>query len=139
MVTTLEAGDRPLPDPYRQGCPTRRILDRVADRWTVLIVGALGDDSRRFSELLRRIEGISQKMLTQTLRALERDGLVTRTAHLEVPVRVEYRLTDAGRTLREPLKALEEWSIAHFTGIAQSQTHYDSKADAGESPRDRAV
>jgi len=117
----------PALNPYLEGCPSRRILDRIGDRWTVLIVGALGDGSRRFSDLLRMVEGISQKMLTQTLRALERDGLVTRTAHLEVPVRVEYALTDAGRTLLAPLKALEEWSIGHFGGIRRAQLDYDAR------------
>lgn len=100
--------------PYRADCSTRHILDRIGDRWTVLVVGALWDGSARFSELRRRIEGVSQKMLTQTLRGLERDGIVRRTVHAEVPVRVEYALTEAGRTLREPLRALQEWSIAHL-------------------------
>jgi DNA-binding HxlR family transcriptional regulator len=112
--------------PYRADCPTRQILDRIGDRWTVLIVGALWDGDVRFSELRRRVEGISQKMLTQTLRGLERDGLVRRTVHPEVPVRVEYALTEAGRTLREPLRALEEWSIAHLRDVAASQEAYDS-------------
>ncbi|MFG1925254.1 winged helix-turn-helix transcriptional regulator [Cryptosporangium sp. NPDC048952] len=112
--------------PYRADCPTRRIMDRIGDRWTVLIVVALWDGSARFSELRRRIEGISQKMLTQTLRGLERDGLVHRTAYPEVPVRVEYSLTEAGRTLREPLRALQDWSIAHVEDIAAAQEAYDS-------------
>jgi DNA-binding HxlR family transcriptional regulator len=111
--------------PYRADCPTRQILDRIGDRWTVLIVGALWDGSARFSELRRRIEGVSQKMLTQTLRGLERDGLVHRTVYPEVPIRVEYRLTEAGRTLREPLRALEEWSITHLGGVSASQKSYD--------------
>src|ERR1700684_3213136 len=111
--------------PYRADCPTRRILDRIGDRWTVLIVGALWDGSARFSELRRGIGGISQQMLTQTLRALERDGLVRRTVYPEVPVRVEYALTEAGRTLREPLRALEEWSIAHLSDVSASQEAYD--------------
>lgn len=127
MVTTAF----PELDPYRAGCPTRRILDRVGDRWTVLVVGALGADGpdgvRRFSELLRGVEGISQKMLTQTLRALERDGLVLRTAYPEVPVRVEYRLTPAGRSLLEPLRALELWSIEHFAGVRSAQDAYDAR------------
>ena len=112
-------------DPYQQGCPTRRILDRIGDRWTVLVVGALADDTARFSELKRRIEGISQKMLTQTLREMERDGLVTRTMYAQVPVRVEYRLTRAGRSLRGPLKALEEWSIEHLGAVTAAQQSYD--------------
>jgi len=111
--------------PYRADCPTRHILDRIGDRWTVLIVVTLWDGSARFSELRRRIEGISQKMLTQTLRGLERDGLVRRTVHPEVPVRVEYTLTDAGRTLLGPLRALQEWSIAHLTDVLASQQAYD--------------
>lgn len=112
-------------NPYRADCPTRRILDRIGDRWTVLVVGALWDGSARFSQLRRHVEGISQKMLTQTLRGLERDGLVRRTVYPEVPVRVEYTLTEAGRTLREPLCALEEWSIAHHSQVSASQEAYD--------------
>jgi DNA-binding HxlR family transcriptional regulator len=112
-------------DPYGADCPTRRILDRIGDRWTVLIVCALGEGDLRFSELRRRIEGISQKMLTQTLRGLERDGLVLRTVYPEVPVRVEYALTDAGRTLLEPLGALQEWAIEHLGEVSTSQHTYD--------------
>lgn len=123
MVTTEESG--PPISPYRADCPTRHILDRIGDRWTVLIVVALWDGSARFSELRRRVAGISQKMLTQTLRGLERDGLVHRTVYPEVPVRVEYRLTEAGRTLREPLRALQEWSIAYLSDISASQKAYD--------------
>ncbi len=127
MVTT-SAESTLLGSPYRADCPTRRILDRIGDRWTVLIVGALWDGDVRFSELRRRVEGVSQKMLTQTLRGLERDGLVRRTVHPEVPVRVEYTLTEAGRTLREPLRALEEWSIEHLSGVIASQEAYDRSA-----------
>jgi len=112
-------------DPYRDGCPTRRILDLIGDRWTVLVVGVLADGTARFSELRRRIQGISQKMLTQTLRELERDGLVVRTVYPEVPVRVEYALTEAGRSLRGPLKALEDWSVEHLGAVTDSQRDYD--------------
>lgn len=124
--------------PYRADCPTRRILDRIGDRWTVLIVGVLWDDSARFSELRRRIEGISQKMLTQTLRGLERDGLVRRTVHPEVPVHVEYALTEAGRTLREPLRALETWATTHLGDVSASQQAYDraDRPSAGPTGRD---
>jgi DNA-binding HxlR family transcriptional regulator len=124
-VVTTQA-DPPLRgDPYQAGCPTRRILDRIGDRWTVLIVSVLGDGDARFSELRRRIEGVSQKMLTQTLRGLERDGLVRRTVYPEVPVRVEYALTEAGRTLLEPLRALQDWSIEHLSDVSASQHAYD--------------
>lgn len=115
-------------DPYDANCPTRRILDRIGDRWTVLIIGVLGEGDARFSELRRRVDGISQKMLTQTLRGLERDGLVLRTVYPEVPVRVEYALTDAGRTLLEPLLALQEWAIEHLGDVSASQDAYDRAA-----------
>jgi DNA-binding HxlR family transcriptional regulator len=114
-------------DPYEADCPTRRILDRIGDRWTVLIIGALGDGDARFSELRRRVKGISQKMLTQTLRGLERDGLLLRTVYPEVPVRVEYALTNAGRTLLEPLLALQEWAVEHLSDVSASQDAYDRK------------
>ena len=124
MVTTSAQPALPA-SPYFADCPTRRILDRIGDRWTVLVVGVLADGEARFSELGRRIEGVSKKMLTQTLRGLERDGLVTRTVHPEVPVRVEYALTEAGRTLCEPLRALREWSIVHLGDVAASREAYD--------------
>jgi DNA-binding HxlR family transcriptional regulator len=125
FVVTTPAESTLLGSPYRADCPTRRILDRVGDRWTVLIVGVLWEGDARFSELRRRIEGISQKMLTQTLRGLERDGLVRRTVYPQVPVRVEYALTDAGRTLREPLRALQEWAVEHLVDVSASQEAYD--------------
>jgi DNA-binding HxlR family transcriptional regulator len=124
-LVTTQAGAKLPGDPYHAGCATRRILDRIGDRWTVLIVGVLGDGDARFSELRRRIDGVSQKMLTQTLRGLERDGLVRRTVYPEVPVRVVYGLTEAGRTLLEPLRALQEWSIEHLGDVSASQEAYD--------------
>ena len=126
-MVTNEAADRSQValDPYAAGCPSRRVLDRIGDRWTVLIVGSLDDGPRRFSDIRRRVEGISQKMLTQTLRGLERDGLVTRTVYAEVPPRVEYELTAAGVTLRAPLKALETWSIEHFGTVSASWERFD--------------
>lgn len=125
-MVTKEPAEQP-PNPYTAGCPSRRVLDRIGDRWTVLVVGALGSETVRFSEVRRRIEGISQKMLTQTLRGLERDGLVERAVYPEVPVRVEYRLTDAGRSLRGPLRALEEWAKENLGGVADANHQYDSR------------
>jgi len=127
VVTTLAEPLHPG-NPYRADCPTRRILDRIGDRWTVLVVGILGQGDARFSELRRSVEGVSQKMLTQTLRSLERDGLVRRTVFAEVPVRVVYSLTTAGETLLEPLRALQEWSIEHLGDVAASQQNYDRRA-----------
>ncbi|HEX7660943.1 MAG TPA: helix-turn-helix domain-containing protein [Pseudonocardiaceae bacterium] len=131
MVTKEPDRSSRLPrgNPYLKGCPTRRILDRIGDRWTVLVVGAIGDDCLRFSEVRRRVEGISQKMLTQTLREMERDGLVERTVYPEVPVRVEYALTEAGLSLRGPLRALEKWSIEHLTGVLSAQAGYDASRE----------
>src|ERR1700729_4065330 len=113
FVVTTQAESVLRGSPYRADCPTRRILDRIGDRWTVLIVGALWDGSARFSELRRRIEGISQKMLTQTLRALERDGLVRRHAFATVPVTVEYSLTPLGDSLCEVIEGLRAWAYAN--------------------------
>ncbi|AEG45184.1 helix-turn-helix domain-containing protein [Isoptericola variabilis] len=114
-------------DPYRRACPSRTVLDRVADRWTVLVVGALEGGPLRFSHLTQRVDGVSQKMLTQTLRGLERDGLVRRTVHAEVPPRVEYELTDAGRAALEPLRALERWTLEHAGEVLAAREAYDAR------------
>ncbi len=112
----------PLPyDPYARDCPSRRLLDRIGDRWTVLLISALADGPRRFSELLRTIDGISQKMLTQTLRSLEADGLVLRTVHPEIPPRVEYELTALGRSLLDPLGALIDWATEHMGEVQDAR------------------
>lgn len=115
-----------VPDPYDRNCATRTVLDRIGDRWTVLVVGALREGPMRFSELSRRIDGVSQKMLTQTLRGLERDGLVTRTVHAAVPPKVEYELTTSGRTLTGPLSALDAWAREHIEDVMRSRAAYDA-------------
>ena len=112
-------------DPYSATCPSRQVLDRIGDRWTVLVVGSLSGGPLRFSELARRIDGVSQKMRTQTLRGRERDGLVTRTVHAEVPPRVEYELTHVGRTLIAPLDALDAWAREHLPVIEAARARYD--------------
>ncbi len=113
-------------NPYDRNCPTRKLLDRIGDRWTVLVVGSLSDGPLRFSELVRRIDGVSQKMLTQTLKALEQDGLVRRTVTASVPVRVDYELTEAGHTLRDPLKALEDWAKDHMAPILEARDRFEA-------------
>lgn len=125
MIGTSSTTEFPV-DPSGDDCPARQIMNRIGERWTVLIIGILGEEDARFSQLLRDIEGISQKMLTQTLRILERDGLVRRTVYPEVPVRVEYALTDDGRSLLEPLAALRHWSLEHVAGSAAARAAYDS-------------
>lgn len=115
-------------DPYAGPCPTRDLLDRVGDKWSMLIVGILADGGRlRFKDIRTRIVGISEKMLTQTLRSLERDGLVTRTVHAEVPPRVEYELTALGRSLRTPMLALESWAITHMDDIVAAREAYERR------------
>jgi DNA-binding HxlR family transcriptional regulator len=119
--------NEPQWNPYDRDCPTRELLNRIGDRWTVLVIGALSDGPQRFSQVARRVDGISQKMLTQTLRTLERDGLVTRTVYAEVPPRVEYQLTELGRTLRAPLKTLEEWATTHMSSVLESRERLDAR------------
>ena len=98
-------------------CPSRLVLDRIADKWTALIIQVLAHGTKRYAALQREIGGISQKMLTQTLRSLERDGLVRRTIFPVVPPRVEYTLTPLGRTLIEPLEAICKWSEKHLSEL----------------------
>jgi DNA-binding HxlR family transcriptional regulator len=105
-------------------------LARVGDKWTVLVVSLLGGGPRRFSELRRAIDGISQKMLTTTLRSLERDGLATRRVFATVPPRVEYALTDLGRDLLVPVKALEEWAVANRHRVNEARRRFDARAGA---------
>jgi len=113
----------------------REVLNRVGDKWSVLIVQLLADGPKRFSELRRAIEGISQRMLTLTLKGLERDGLVTRTVYPTIPPRVEYELTDLGRTLRKPIQALAQWAQENRERIQQSRNHYDGQLSAVIKPR----
>ena len=118
-------------DAYDEHCPTRMVLDRIADKWTVLIVGALEDKTKRFGELRREIGGVSQKMLTQTLRGLERDGLVARRVYASVPPKVEYSLTELGRTLVHILEAIREWSENNIKKVLKSRDDYGSRAESG--------
>lgn len=113
-------------DPYDRNCPTRTLLDRIADRWAVLVVGALDDGPLRYSELVQRVDGVSQKMLTQTLRGLERDGLLTRTMYPEIPPRVEYELTAAGKTLLPSVRGLAEWTKTHMSTVLSARERYDA-------------
>lgn len=106
-------------------CPTRQVLDRIGDKWAVLIMLQLEDGRMRFNELRRSIESISQKMLSQTLKSLERDGLITRQAFATVPVTVEYALTDLGRTLAQTVHGLTLWAEAHIDEIQASQQRFD--------------
>lgn len=118
------------PNVYAADCPTRLVLDRIADKWTVLLLGLLGDGPVRFNTLRRKVEGLSQKMLAQTLRSLERDGLVTRTVFATVPVTVEYALTSLGRTLADAVAPLSRWAETHIAEVQQAQAGYDARVSA---------
>ena len=111
---------------YAGQCPSREALDRIGDKWASLIIGLLEDGTMRFSDLKRAIGGITQKMLTQTLRSLERDGLVKRTVYPQVPPRVEYELTELGMTLIEPLAVLRDWAQQNIAKVATAQQEFDS-------------
>jgi DNA-binding HxlR family transcriptional regulator len=112
-----------------EACPAvREVLSLVGDKWSVLVVSTLGEGRKRFSEVRRAIEGISQRMLTLTLRNLERDGLVTRTVHATTPPRVEYELTPLGRTLLEPIMALGVWAHDNRGAIQKARQSYDARA-----------
>ncbi|MGM1060090.1 winged helix-turn-helix transcriptional regulator [Saccharothrix sp. Mg75] len=123
MTTT---GDEP-----RSGdeCRTRVVLDIVGDKWSLLVVRTLRHGPRRFTELKRDVDGISQRMLTVTLRSLERDGILTRTVHNVMPPHVSYELTPMGRTLREATAPLLEWSVAHLAHIDAARAAYDARPD----------
>ncbi|WP_091451998.1 winged helix-turn-helix transcriptional regulator [Micromonospora inyonensis] len=115
------------PDPYQRNCGSRQVLDRIGDRWSVLVVLTLAHGGKRYGELAQRIDGVSQKMLTQTLRGLERDGLVSRTAHATVPPRVDYELTDLGRSLVDLVAGLEAWATGHLGEIEAARARYDAR------------
>jgi DNA-binding HxlR family transcriptional regulator len=110
-----------LPNPFDKACPTRQLLDRIGDQWTVLIVLTLNEGPKRFTEIGKRVDGISQKMLTQTLRSLVRDGMLKRTAYAVIPPRVDYELTDLGRELVVPLSMLEKWATTHMGQVQEAR------------------
>lgn len=117
-------------DPTR--CPVRDVLDRIGDRWTMLILIAIAADSRRFGALHRAIPDISRRMLTQSLRTLERDGLITRHVFATTPPGVEYRLSPLGQSVLDPLAALVAWAEARHEDVRQARQRFDTAAPAGE-------
>ncbi len=113
------------------------VLNRIGDKWSVMVVGMLGrNGTLRFNELKRMINGVSQRMLTLTLRNLERDGLVTRTIYPEVPPRVEYSLTELGKTLQSPIGALWDWSAENHQSIIEARSIYDARENAVSADAD---
>jgi DNA-binding HxlR family transcriptional regulator len=130
--TFLKLGDTHVTEGCRIVAP---VLARVGDKWSILIVRLLGNGPRRFNEIKRLVDGISQRMLTLNLRGLERDGLVSRTVFPTVPPRVEYELTDLGRSLWEPVAALGQWAAAHAEEIGRAQKAFDRRSAAEEEAR----
>ena len=115
-----------MKDPNNPVCRTiSELLSRIGDKWSVLVVSTLGDGPRRFNELRREIPTVSQRMLTLTLRNLERDGLVSRTVTPSIPPRVDYELTDLGRSLQCPIAALTQWALDNVGAIHEAQARYD--------------
>ena len=133
-VPVPDALDVPVPDGGGCGADhatseVRRVLDRVGDKWSALILGTLSSGPLRFTELLHGISGISQRMLTLNLRQLERDGLVSRTVHAVVPPRVDFELTDLGRTLLPPVLALVQWAMENTDEIQGHRERFDAQAE----------
>src|SRR6058998_3918686 len=123
-----------MKDPSNPVCRTiSTLLSRIGDKWTVLVVTTLGQGARRFNELRREIPSVSQRMLTLTLRNLERDGLVSRTVTPSIPPRVDYELTDLGRSLVPPLHAIELWALEHVEDIHSAQGRFDAEHDRAEA------
>jgi DNA-binding HxlR family transcriptional regulator len=114
----------------REDCEVRQILDRVADKWSLLVIALLENKTLRFTELRNKIDGISQRMLTTTLRHLERDGLVRRTVYPVVPPRVDYELTPLGMTLHQTIRSLVTWTEDHQREIAAARADYDVRVNA---------
>lgn len=122
--------------PISEDClAARAVLDRVGDKWSLLVIELLGGGPMRFNELKRAIEGISQRMLTRTVRGLERDGLVTRTMFPTIPPRVDYALTPMGKTLLRPVRALVAWAQEHRQQIQDARDDFDARLDREGVPR----
>ena len=133
MATTTAAQKRARAkveyDSFLAQCPSRQLLDRISDKWVALILAALGSDGpQRYSELSRRLAGVSQKMLTQTLRSLERDGLITRTVTPTVPVTVTYELTDLGLSLQQLMWDVKIWAESHMDEVLVNRKEYDNRS-----------
>lgn len=137
--TRTAPGHNRVSDPNSHDCrAVSGILQRIGDKWSVLIISRLGEGPRRFNEIKRMIGGISQRMLTLTLRNLERDGLVSRTVTPSVPPRVDYELTDLGRDLLIPISALADWAIQHTACVEAARARFDS-TEAAQTPQQPRV
>jgi DNA-binding HxlR family transcriptional regulator len=131
----LSLDDKKVPDAGHDTCRALAdILARIGDKWSVFVVGNLSRGPMRFNEIKRAVDGISQRMLTLTLRGLERDGLVTRTVYPTIPPRVDYALTEHGRTLIGPLNALADWAKDNSTAVRAARDRFDAAAEQESAP-----
>ena len=121
-------------DHPRAGAAIRNVLDRIGDKWSLLVIVTLENGPLRHSQLKRRVAGVSQRMLTLTLRQLERDGLVTRSIHPQIPPRVDYELTDLGRTLIPTAQGIAQWAIEHFAAIERARADFDGREESPKAP-----
>jgi DNA-binding HxlR family transcriptional regulator len=122
------AADKADYDVFLADCPSRQLLDRLSDKWVTLVLCALQEEPQRYSQLARSIAGVSQKMLTQTLRSLERDGMLSRSVTATVPVTVTYELTPLGRSLLVVFAQLKEWAESHMGAVLEARASYDAQA-----------
>ena len=127
VTVKTKAARRSGPSVYDRSCPARLVIDHLADKWAVLIIGQLANGTMRFAELFRAIDGVSQKMLTVTLRDLERDGLVSRKLYASVPPKVEYSLTPLGGSLSNQVEELCHWAEAHMEQIVSARENFDKR------------
>lgn len=123
---------------FESGCPTRQVLDRIGDKWTVLIIRRLSEGTRRFSQLRREIDGISHKVLASKLRGLERDGIVNRRVYATVPPRVEYSLTELGKSLGGLVAQICDWAEGNIEAVLEARAAYDRKRREAEEERERS-
>ena len=123
----MEQPTAPNPDAFLEACPSRDLLRAVSGKWSPLVIVALEGEPARFGALRRQVQGITQKMLTQTLRQLQRSGLVERTSYDELPMRVDYRLTALGYSVLPPLKAMKSWAETNFRESGQAEAEFDRK------------
>jgi DNA-binding HxlR family transcriptional regulator len=137
MYTDIDLRQLGGADVYLRNCPSRTVLDLLSDKWTLLVICALAGGPRRFGELRRRLDGITQKMLSQTLRSLERDGLLTRTVYPTTPPSVEYALTKLGTSVTHLIDDIRMWAETHVAEVLASRETYDLRAAAQASASSR--
>jgi DNA-binding HxlR family transcriptional regulator len=124
---------------FSSDCPSRALFDQIADKWSMMVLAVLDDGPQRFNAIRRRLQGVTQKALTQCLRRLERNGLVSREVISLSPVAVQYQITPLGRTLQQPFRALHEWTLAKLPEVDAARQTFDAAASGAKSPQGRLL